>query len=77
MGATNPIVPIWWDPGLVLLAVATLLWFVVTLVSIARSRLTVPLKLVCALLALAMPIIGGIVWFASRKTLERSVSRTC
>lgn len=75
-GGINPIIPSWWDLGLFGAGVLALVLFIVALVSIVRSRLTRTMKLLCALLVLAMPFLGSIVWFASRKSLEGSLNRT-
>lgn len=73
-GATNPIVPTWWDFSFGALGVLAVAVFVLALVSIVRSRISLTMKLICGLLVLAMPFIGSLVWFSSKKSLERSVA---
>lgn len=74
---TNPIVPSIWDITLLSLVALALVLFIVALVSIVRSSISPTMKLICALLVLAMPLLGCVVWFAGKKSLERSVaSRT-
>ncbi|WP_145962046.1 PLD nuclease N-terminal domain-containing protein [Renibacterium salmoninarum] len=71
---TNPIIPNIWDIALVSLGLLAVALFILTIVSIVRSKISPTMKLVCALLVLAMPFLGCIVWFASKRSLERSVS---
>lgn len=72
----NPIVPSGWDAALWVILLLALVLMVVTWLSIARSEISRTMKLVCALLVLAMPLVGSIVWFAGKKSLERSVNRS-